>query len=261
MSKFCPLFSSSSGNCIYIGDSDRGILIDAGVSFKSICEALSKNDIDIATIKAVAVTHEHIDHKRGLRPLIKKLGIPVIASAETLTSLKSEGIIPEGHPVIEIETTACVDGICVTRIPTCHDCKGSSAYVIAMPDERRYAVCTDLGCTSDDIVNGISGCDLVMLESNHDINMLKNGSYPPATKLRILSDHGHLSNGACACLLPQLVKSGTTRLVLGHLSQHNNLPALALSSARAELLQAGLKDGIDYILYIAPVKDGRMFYL
>lgn len=261
MSRFCPLFSSSSGNCIYVGDSKSGILIDAGVSCKSICQALTNHDIDISSIKAIAVTHEHSDHRCGLRPLIRKLSIPVIASKETLNALKNDAYIPDGHPTIEIENTYNICGIEITRIPTSHDCKGSSAYVIKTEDNIRYAVCTDLGYISDEVASGLLGCQLVMLESNHDVNMLKNGPYPPQTKARILSEKGHLSNGACAGLLPTLVKNGTTRLVLGHLSRNNNLPTLARSAAKATLLDAGLFEDEDYILYIAPPENGRMFYL
>lgn len=261
MSRFCPLFSSSSGNCTFVGTSQYGILVDAGCSCKSIVAALSEQDIDPQCVKAVAVTHEHGDHIKGLRVFLKKYSIPVIASKETLGALFEEQILLPQQPVIEISDFAAVEDIGIKRIATSHDCDGSSGYVFSLPDERRAAVCTDLGYISDEIRDALIGCDLVMLESNHDINMLKKGPYPFPLKERILGDKGHLSNSACASLLPELVKSGTTRIILAHLSRQNNLPTLAVSAARAALIDAGLKEELDYILYAAPPAGGRMFIL
>lgn len=261
MSRFCPLFSSSSGNCSFIGTSQHGILVDIGCSCKRVIAALEQNGISPDDIIGIAITHEHCDHICGLKTFLKKYKVPVIASPETLLALQKNGSLGENDRVIPVTDSVMLEDIVIKRIATSHDCEGSSAYAFTLPDERRVAVCTDLGYISDGVAEGLCGCDLVMLESNHDINMLKNGPYPPHTKARILSDHGHLSNGVCAGLLPRLVKSGTTRLVLGHLSQNNNLPTLALSSSRAALMDAGLKEETDYILYVAPVCGGRMFYL
>lgn len=261
MARFCPLFSSSSGNCTYIGNADSGILIDAGSSCKSIVCALESKCIDPKSIKAVAVTHEHGDHIKGLKTFVKRFSVPVIASKKTFDALERYGALPEGCEKLLAEDGANICGISVSRFATSHDCDGSSGYVVTLPDERKLGVCTDLGFVSDEVEKSLCGCDLVMLESNHDIKMLTNGPYPFVLKERIMSEHGHLSNVQCASLLPRLVKSGTTRLVLAHLSQHNNLPALALSTARAGLVEAGLKEELDYILYVAPVENGRMFIL
>ncbi len=262
MARFCPLFSSSSGNCIYLGNSDAAILVDAGVSCRSILNALDDRDIDPSSIKAVAVTHTHGDHIGGLKTLIKKLSIPVIASSETITYLKEHDILPEDGQAIIADSEIDICGIKVNSFCTSHDCEGSRGYSFTLPDERRIAVCTDLGCISDEIRQQLIGCDLVMLESNHDINMLKrNPNYPPPLKDRILGECGHLSNGQCSSLLPCLVKGGTTRIVLAHLSAQNNLPALAISSARAALTEAGFREELDYILYVAPINGGKMFIL
>lgn len=261
MSRFCPLFSSSGGNCSYVGTSEHGILVDAGCSCKSIVGALSDNGIDPESVKAVAITHEHSDHVKGLRVFLKKYKIPVISSAETLKALYAAQLITDDQKTIEISDTAIIDDIAVKRIATSHDCDGSSGFVFSMPDQRKIAVCTDLGYISDQVKKGLLGCDLVMLESNHDINMLKKGPYPFNLKERILSDKGHLSNTACAAFLPELVKSGTTRIVLAHLSRHNNLPTLALSASRAALVDAGLREELDYVLYVAPVCKGKLFTL
>lgn len=179
----------------------------------------------------------------------------------TLKALFDNGILSDDDLILCADKDIRIENFTLRHIRTSHDCEGSGGYIIGLPDERSVAVVTDLGYISDDIKNSISGCDLVMLESNHDINMLKKGSYPYSLKERILSDKGHLSNTACAALLPELVSSGTTRIILAHLSQQNNLPTLALSTSRASLVDAGFKENVDYILYVAPVFGGRMFTL
>lgn len=262
MSRFCPLFSGSSGNSTFVGTSTYGILVDIGCSYKCTCTALLERNISPEDIRAVAVTHTHSDHTSGLKTFLKKHPVPLIASRITIDALIVNGIITEEHPTLcadDDEITVC--DIKIKEIPTCHDCEGSAGYIFSLPDERRIAIFTDLGYVSDEILSGIKGSDLVMLESNHDINRLKKGNYPFYLKERILSDCGHLSNAACAAVLPTLVKNGTTRIVLAHLSRENNLPTLALSTAKAALIDAGLKENIDYILYVAPVRDGRMFIL
>lgn len=261
MSRFCPLFSSSSGNCAYIGCGDSGILVDAGASCKSILSALCDRDIDPASIKAIAVTHEHSDHIKGLKTLVKKLKVPIMASRPTLISLNQHDALPEGCEIIEAENGATFDDIAVTRFSTSHDCEGSSGFVFSLPQNQKFAVCTDLGYISDEVKENLRGCDLVMLESNHDVNMLKNGPYPFYLKERILSKQGHLSNGQCASILPELIKNGTTRIVLAHLSQHNNLPTLAKTASVAALIEVGAKEQLDYILYVAPKEGGRTLNL
>ncbi len=236
--------------------------MDIGCSYKCTQSALLDRNINPDGICAVAITHCHSDHIGGLKTFLKKHPVPVIASAMTLRTLESNGALTSGHPTICADDgEVVVSDIKIRKICTSHDCDGSGGYIFSLPDERRVAIFTDLGYVSDEILEGIKGCDLVMLESNHDVNMLKKGSYPFYLKERILSDSGHLSNAACAAVLPRLVENGTTRIVLAHLSRENNLPALALSTCRAALLDAGYTEEEDYILYVAPVRDGRMFIL
>ena len=127
-------------------------------------------------------------------------------------------------------------------------------YSIILPDGRRAAVCTDLGVVTETIRQKLCGSSVVLIESNHDIEMLRRGPYTAELKLRILSDKGHLSNVACAAELPMLFKSGTNRIILGHISAENNTPEIALSAARASLASIGAIDGEDYILTAAKPK-------
>ena len=256
MARVCPLFSGSSGNSTYIGCASGGILIDAGVGARSIFNALSALDIDIETVNAVFVTHEHSDHIRGLAPLQRKYGLRVFASQQTAAALSDEAEVE----VIDGDGTE-MGGMLIERFPTSHDCSGSSGYTVCTPDGRRIGVCTDLGQLTDDVRSALYGCDLVLIESNHDVNMLKNGRYPYHTKLRILSDRGHLSNVCCADELPGLIRTGTTRVILGHISRDNNFPELALATARSALTVAGLLENQDYLLSVASPSGSRLTVL
>ena len=260
MSRICPLFSGSTGNSTYISGPSGSLLIDAGVSLRSLSAALEAAGGRIDDITDIFITHEHADHIKGLSPFLKKTGARVIASEKTLSALICAGKIPAG-----IETLAAESGK-VTEIPaaafirfaTPHDCDGSSGYCFFMPDNVKISVCTDLGKVTDEIRQALRGSNAVLLESNHDIEMLKKGPYPPELKMRILSDTGHISNSSCACELPALLEAGTTRFILGHLSRHNNTPLLALSSAEAVLTDAGAQNGSDYILTVAAPSSNRV---
>ena len=262
MARFCPLFSGSSGNCTYIGVSGSGILVDAGVSAKGITAALEQLEVSPSSIQAIFVTHEHSDHVKGLKVFAGRNHIPVYASGKTLEALEAAGLY-DGRTQARAMNGAAVelDDMRVTRFSTSHDCPGSSGFVVETSDGRKMAVCTDLGYVSDEVRAALTGCDLVLLESNHDVMMLQNGPYPYYLKRRILSDSGHLSNTGCAAELGGLIKAGATRLVLGHISRENNYPELALASARASLTDGGFHENLDYILRAAPPAGGRMLVL
>lgn len=248
MAILCPLFSGSSGNATYIGYEGVGILIDAGVTAKKIDTALTAHEWDPDGVLGLFITHEHIDHVRGLSVFSRKHHLPVFASEGTGRTLMNAGVVAEVTAV-----SGCVEigGFAVSRFDTSHDCEGSSGYIVITPDGKRIGVCTDLGTVTEGVKEALTGCDAVLLESNHDLAMLRNGSYPAYLKSRIRSDFGHLSNPVSADLAAYLASSGTTRLILGHLSRENNTPALALDCARTRLALCGLEDGRDYLLTAA----------
>ena len=253
MARICPLFSGSTGNSTYIGCASGGVLIDAGVGARSICGALDLLGADIKNIWAVFVTHEHTDHIRGLPALAKKHGIKIYASEKT-----AEALSPAIDASIIDERGVQAGGLLIKRFDTSHDCPGSGGYVVTTPDGHKIGVCTDLGHVDHGVREALAGCDVILIESNHDVNMLKNGGYPYHTKLRILSERGHLSNACCADELPRLVKSGLTRIILGHISRDNNFPELALQTARAALLAEGMRENSDYLLWAAPPTAGKL---
>ncbi len=255
MARFCSLYSSSSGNSTYIGMAEEGVLVDIGVSLKKLEEAADFQGIDLTTVKGVFVTHEHSDHVKGIKPFLLKYKVPLFASKETLSQLCNSGNIPCGAECYEIDNEEVVGNILVKPFRTSHDTPVSLGYSFLLPDERKISVCTDLGYVSDEVMKGIEKSDLVLLESNHDINMLKTGSYPFYLKQRILSNHGHLSNEACSETAQKLLFEGTTRFVLGHLSHENNTPDKAYSATFSKLDLSGARINIDYTLTVAGDKN------
>lgn len=261
MARYCPLFSGSEGNCTYIGNADAGILIDAGVSAKRIEAALAARDIDPRRIAAIFVTHEHSDHIAGLKVLTKRYGMRVYATRGTMEALCESEKVAVGTACFALPaddvTTVTEGGCAVTAFTTPHDSRQSCGYRIRTADDRTVAIATDIGNMTPTVRAAITGCDLIHIESNHDIPMLCGGPYPDFLKQRILAATGHLSNPACAAELAALAKSGTTRFVLAHLSRHNNRPDLALATARGALSQNGLLEGADYLLRVAAPEDER----
>ncbi len=256
MSKIFTLASGSSGNCTYIGCGKTGVLIDAGISAKSIQEGLSSISTEPKNISAIFITHEHIDHIKGLRVFANKHNIPVFASPQTINALNSTTCLND-NLLNAFDSSIVVNDMEITRFATSHDCVGSSGYTITLPDGKKCAVCTDLGFVSDEVRTALEGSTTILFESNHDVNLLYKGSYPEILKNRILSDKGHLSNNACAVELPNLVEKGTTRIILGHLSRENNKPDIAHTTAVSSLIDKRMIENEDYLLYVAPPTLGK----
>ncbi|MCH5192998.1 MAG: MBL fold metallo-hydrolase [Oscillospiraceae bacterium] len=255
MARLYPLFSSSSGNCTYIGSSNAGILIDDGVSFARLKKALEINGLSLSSVKAVFITHEHSDHIKGLDMLTKKISVPVFAQDSTLEYLLGKNMLHGEHYDIKQGVEIC--GYRVEPFATSHDTPQSCGYKITMSDGKTAAVCTDLGYVSEEVENALDGTSCVLLESNYDIEMLRNGPYPYYLKTRIFGNTGHLSNPDSGKFAARLIGSGTTHIILGHLSQHNNTPAIAEQTVVSCLDK--FKRNSDYILSVAPVETAGGF--
>lgn len=257
MARFSPLFSSSSGNSYFIGCASGNILVDIGMNAKRTTIALDEIGVDPTSIDAIFITHEHIDHVAGLRVFAAKHKTPIYATAGTLSALDKSGHLAKVENINQIGygEDVTVGGISISAFETPHDCAQSCGYKIHMPDGRKIGIATDIGCMTDDVRTGLTGCDLIVLESNHDVGMLQNGDYPYQLKRRILSDIGHLSNDSCALELPQFVKNGTTRFILGHLSKENNVPLLAYQTAISALVMSGMREKSDFLLKVADTKN------
>lgn len=252
LARVVPLFSGSKGNSYYIGTLSEGVLIDAGRSCKQIENAMEANGLKMSNVGAVFVTHEHTDHCSAVKVLAKRYNLPVYASMGTLNALESGCKISPDINALLIENEIAIGNMLIKRYNTPHDAAESCCFRVTVSDGKSALIATDMGVMLPEVRLAAQQSDFVVLESNHDIEMLKNGIYPYPLKRRILSDTGHLSNDACANELADLVRSGTLRLMLGHLSEQNNTPHIALSTSVNALEKAGLKFRSDYTLDVAP---------
>ncbi len=259
MSKVLSLFSSSSGNSFLINCKGSNLLIDAGVCSKTLTKQLDEFGVALNSIQGVVLTHEHIDHVKGVRVFCDKNNIPLYASKGTLEELENRGFLPHKARINTVRDEFQIGNFLITPFATPHDCRESFGYTVITDDGKKIAVCTDLGHITPTVNNALTGSNFVFLESNHDIDMLKNGNYPASLKQRILGMFGHLSNKACDEILLPLIESGTTQIMLGHISQENNSVALALSCARKTLAMDGLTENRDYFLSAADVEGNGKF--
>ena len=227
--RFLTLYSGSGGNCAYIETDTTAILIDAGKSARRLCTALTEIGSSISKIDAIFITHDHTDHTSALECITKKHKIPIHMTERSASVFSGErfSVLRENivcHPPL-FEVT--VGDICVRSFPTSHDSLMSVGYRFDIGDTS-LGLATDLGYVTDPVRNGLFGCDAVILESNHDVDMLKTGPYPRFLKERILSKRGHLSNPDSSIFAAELASKGTRSFLLAHLSAENNTPAAAL---------------------------------
>ncbi len=236
--KLCSIASGSSGNCIFAGSENTGILIDAGISGKRIEAGLNSIDRRTADIDGIFVTHEHIDHIAGLGVLARRYGIPIYTTRgtyEAVLNTKSVGKMPEGlFRPIEPDQDVQVGDLNVHPFRISHDAADPVGYRVETGG-KKAAVATDLGFYNDYITEQLQGLDTLLLESNHDIRMLEVGSYPYHLKQRILGKRGHLSNEAAGQLLCEVLHDNLKHIVLGHLSRENNYPSLAYETVCSEV--------------------------
>ena len=254
MAKVVPLFSGSKGNSYFIGSSGEGVLIDAGRSAKQLDNALDNCGINPKSIGAVFVTHEHVDHCSALRVFAKKHGLKIYASEGTLSAMAEKNYIAPQNDCEVIKDAVDIGNMSVIRCDTPHDARESCCFQVITADGRRAAIATDLGVMTDSVRDFIRACDFAVVESNHDINMLINGYYPPDVKKRILSDKGHLSNEACAAELADFIRCGVFRIMLGHISEHNNMPELAVNTSVNALRDIGMKRDLDFTISAVPAE-------
>lgn len=231
--KYYIFASSSQGNCSMITDGTTNILIDAGISARRITDSLSRIGFSINDIHGVLITHEHSDHVIGLKTLCKNRILPIYTSKSIGQCL----ISATGNADLDLHFTDgspfSIGSMTVTAFRTPHDSVESYGYKIS--SDSTFALATDMGMLTQSVVNTIVGSDAVLIEANHDIDMLKKGPYPYPLKKRVLSDFGHLCNSECGRLAAYLSKTGTKNIVLGHISQTNNTPELAYNTVKEYL--------------------------
>lgn len=231
------LASGSTGNCTLFRAKKLSVLIDAGISARRIRTMLQADGTSLSEISAILITHEHSDHIKGLEVLLRQQPIPVFALPNTAKLLC--GLYREHRNLIH---DVSFDGFSISGsrlipIPTLHDAAQSCGWRVET-DDGVYGHCTDLGLVTAEVIEGLCGADLALIESNHDVKMLMNGPYPPVLKRRILSEYGHLSNDASAELAVSLCANGTRSIILGHISKHNNTPGLAYRTVRSAICES-----------------------
>jgi len=250
---FCTLFSGSSGNAAYLGTDEGAVLIDCGMSGRQVLDSLQTAGLDPAQLKAVLVTHEHSDHVKGVGVLARKLVLTVCATEGTWTGMEhTVGAIPAAQRMmIDPGESFFLCGMEIASFSTPHDAADPVGYRFFL-DRTSIAVATDLGYFAPGVQAALEGAELVLLESNHDPDMLRqNPHYPTVLKNRILGKKGHLSNESGAQAALQLASRGTKHLLLGHLSGENNTPELAYRTTHAALTNAGAVVGRDVSLHVA----------
>ena len=251
---FCSLYSGSSGNCILVGSEKTKILVDVGVPGKKVMEALERIKQDPKEIKGIFVTHEHGDHIKGVGIISRKFDIPIYANEATWCEMKSKiGNIKEKNiKIIEKRSLTIIEDLKIQAFNTPHDAVASMGYTITDLKENKSSIVTDLGTFTDEIRQNIKDSDIILLEANHDVEMVKFGPYHYELKRRVLSEVGHLCNEDCANALVEIMSDKKfRRVVLGHLSNNNNVPELAYKAVVNILAENGLDYKEDLKLTIA----------
>ncbi len=242
---FSPLCSGSSGNASYLEAGGVRLIVDAGVTARRLSELMSMIDVSPGSLEAILVTHEHTDHVSGIGVLSRKYDIPVYAAAECWNHMPSSigEISAKNIRVFEPDRDFYLKQLCVHPFTTPHDAAHAVGYTFAHGG-KKLSIMTDIGHVSNRMLDAVAGSDLILLEANHDVDMLKAGSYPYPLKMRILSSNGHLCNEDAGLVLQKLHGRGVKNAILGHLSEENNTPELALVTVQSMLEEAGILESM-----------------
>lgn len=237
--RFCTFASGSSGNAALLSSGSTHILIDMGISCRRVCQSLAKVGLSPEDLSAVLITHEHNDHISGLATYIKKYKTPIVTTSATARQLvyRIAGIEPQIR-CVEWGERCDVNEVSVNVLESSHDCPGSCAFLMETT-EGTLGYLTDTGYIPGDTANALMGAKVLVLESNHDVEMLRSGPYPYYLKERVLGMRGHLSNEVAAAFATDSVRAGTKDIILAHLSRENNTPQVALNTVGRWLEAAG----------------------
>ncbi|MBN8733261.1 MAG: MBL fold metallo-hydrolase [Acidobacteria bacterium] len=258
--KVCVLATSSSGNCTFIGTGATRILIDAGLSARETAARLEAIGERLDAIDAILVTHEHSDHVCGLPVLLKKLGVPVYVSEITSRQIDWSEAESKKRGAAVVRTFAAgaeftVGEFKVQSFSVPHDAVDACGFTVAGP-AMKIGLAMDLGYVPENVRYQLDGCELVVLESNHDLEMLKVGPYPWALKQRVMGRRGHLSNDLAAEYLLESFDARVGTLVLGHLSEQNNHPEIARMVAQQAIERRALRTRL---VVTEPRKQSEVF--
>ncbi|QGG48938.1 MBL fold metallo-hydrolase [Heliorestis convoluta] len=238
--RYTTIASGSSGNAIYVEHKESRILVDAGLSGKKIEKGLQEAGVDPSSIDAIVVTHEHIDHVRGVGVLARRYGYPVYATEGTWQGMSSKiGEVKEEQIyTIQVDDKVTIKDLEVETFPTPHDARQSIGLTFD-DGNSRLGIATDIGYVTQAMGRKLLGCEALIFESNHDRQMLLQGPYPERLKRRVDSKEGHLSNEEAGRVLTKLCDGGTQQIMLAHLSAENNRPEIAVDTVKEVLQQEG----------------------
>lgn len=240
------LASGSTGNAVFLNFGDTNILIDAGISTRRIKQRLEAIGTDIAALDAVLITHEHRDHVNGLATLTKKYRVPVYARPDAWEAMYCRSVLPD-ECCCTLENSLDIGTVKIEPFSISHDAADPVGFNL-FNNNVKCSVATDLGFATETVKKSLNLSDIIVLEANHDVDMLKNGSYPWHLKKRILSNRGHLSNNDAGWLLARLARRSRTKVMLAHLSQENNRPELAEDTVSGILKEQQCEVGQDICL-------------
>jgi phosphoribosyl 1,2-cyclic phosphodiesterase len=248
--RFAALGSGSRGNAWLIAHGATVLLVDCGFSLVETTRRLARLDLEPGQLSGVLLTHEHADHASGIGPLARRLRLPVWMTHGTCQALR-DGDIPDLR-LFDTETTFAIGDLEVAPFSVPHDAREPSQFVVS-DGRHRIGLLTDLGSSTTHVERSLAGCDALVLEANHDRDLLAAGSYPPALKRRVAGRHGHLCNEDAAALLGRLDTGRLQHLVAAHLSEANNEPGLVrslfagvLGCAPGEIPVASQTSGLDW---------------
>ena len=252
---FCSFASGSSGNCYYVGKQDEGVLVDAGISTQQILAGLRKNDLRIGDIKAILITHDHIDHVKGLEILTKHTPIPIYAHSDCLQGLTEgnatkrvdPGLFQEIEPLQPFE----VCGISIEAFPVMHDGRGAVGYHFNF-EGHTLTIATDIGMLDKVVKEQIRRADNLVIEANYDVEMLEKGSYPYILKQRIAGPFGHLSNDESAKFVAEIYRPEMKNIMLCHLSENNNSPERALQCLYQQFRKKHVRPDVNTTIFPLP---------
>ncbi|NLY77104.1 MAG: MBL fold metallo-hydrolase [Tissierellia bacterium] len=239
--KYCSLSSGSSGNCQYIETDSMKILVDGGLSGKRIEYLLSSIDVSIQDIDCILVTHEHIDHVKGVGVISRRYDIPILANEKTwLAMSKLIGNIDHKNiKIIETDKAFQLKDLGIYPFRIFHDAADPVGYCFYHKNIK-MSIMTDTGWVNEQMKSIIKDSNLYVIESNHDLKMLKEGRYPWHLKKRILSNRGHLSNLDAGKVLSEVLRGNGETVLLAHLSKENNIPSLAYETVHRYMEECGL---------------------
>ncbi|TCO77932.1 MBL fold metallo-hydrolase [Marinisporobacter balticus] len=246
--RFCSLASGSSGNCQYIASEKTSLLLDAGLSGKRITGAMVDIGEEIKNVRGILVTHEHSDHIKGIGILSRRFNIPIYANNNTWREMKCKigKVDEENIRYFQTGETFHIEDMKIKPYSISHDASEPVAFSFYGGDAK-ISIVTDTGYVDDTVKKEITGSDLLMIESNHDVEILKMGSYPWYLKKRIMGEQGHLSNEMAGEIIAEMMAMDIpiTNVLLGHLSRENNFPELAFETIKSVLASRNIKVGVD----------------